>query len=185
MKNESAKQYAGFWSRVGASLIDVVVIIPCLVLVPFASRSWPTMLALLAEIVSTLMGPAYSIYCHGRYGQTIGKRLFGIRVRSIGGTSISWRAAWIRDSLYVIMSVLNAAVLIMHSGAHSPERLAPLTFVQWSQLLVASKPAFMRWTEAAEQVWAWSEPVVMLLNKQRRALHDFIAGTIVLSTESE
>jgi uncharacterized RDD family membrane protein YckC len=31
------------------------------------------------------------------------------------------------------------------------------------------------------QIWVWSEVVVMLFNKRRRALHDFIAGTIVTS----
>jgi uncharacterized RDD family membrane protein YckC len=30
------------------------------------------------------------------------------------------------------------------------------------------------------QAWLWSELVVLLLNAKRRALHDFIAGTVVI-----
>lgn len=29
-------------------------------------------------------------------------------------------------------------------------------------------------------VWFWSELVILLTNEKRRALHDFIAGTIVV-----
>ncbi|WP_255590049.1 hypothetical protein [Marinicella meishanensis] len=29
-------------------------------------------------------------------------------------------------------------------------------------------------------VWYWSELLVMLTNERRRALHDFIAGTVVI-----
>jgi uncharacterized RDD family membrane protein YckC len=30
------------------------------------------------------------------------------------------------------------------------------------------------------QAWLWSELVVLRLNQKRRALHDFIAGTVVI-----
>ena len=33
-------------------------------------------------------------------------------------------------------------------------------------------------------IWIWSEFVVMLTNKRRRALHDFIAGTVVIRKEA-
>jgi uncharacterized RDD family membrane protein YckC len=33
------------------------------------------------------------------------------------------------------------------------------------------------------QLWTWSELIVMLTNRQRRALHDFIAGTVVIKKE--
>jgi uncharacterized RDD family membrane protein YckC len=37
--------------------------------------------------------------------------------------------------------------------------------------------AFRFW---AGQIWTSSELVVILLNRRRRALHDFIAGTVVV-----
>jgi uncharacterized RDD family membrane protein YckC len=33
-------------------------------------------------------------------------------------------------------------------------------------------------------VWIFSEFVVLLTNKKRRALHDFMAGTVVIRKES-
>ncbi|WP_233080719.1 hypothetical protein [Rheinheimera soli] len=35
-------------------------------------------------------------------------------------------------------------------------------------------------TSNAIQIWIWSEFLVMLTNKKRRALHDFMAGTVVI-----
>ena len=29
-------------------------------------------------------------------------------------------------------------------------------------------------------IWIWSEFIIMLTNKKRRALHDFMAGTVVI-----
>ena len=32
-------------------------------------------------------------------------------------------------------------------------------------------------------LWTWSELIVMLFNQRRRALHDFIAGTVVIADQ--
>ena len=37
----------------------------------------------------------------------------------------------------------------------------------------------------AFNIWIWSEFFVLLLNKRRRAIHDFIAETVVISTLPE
>jgi uncharacterized RDD family membrane protein YckC len=47
--------------------------------------------------------------------------------------------------------------------------------------LGSHRPEWLDWVNTANQVWMWSEVVVMLFNRRRRALHDFIAGTVVTS----
>jgi uncharacterized RDD family membrane protein YckC len=41
-------------------------------------------------------------------------------------------------------------------------------------------PPWYKPLEIAGQVWVWSEFVVLLTNKKRRALHDYLAGTVVI-----
>ena len=36
------------------------------------------------------------------------------------------------------------------------------------------------WRDYAFNLWVFSEPIVLLTNKKRRAIHDFIAGTMVI-----
>lgn len=41
-------------------------------------------------------------------------------------------------------------------------------------------PRWQYYTTIAFQIWIWSEFVVMMTNRKRRAIHDLIAGTIVI-----
>jgi hypothetical protein len=43
-------------------------------------------------------------------------------------------------------------------------------------------PKWYRIVDEFNTIWVWSEVVVILFNERRRALHDFIAGTIVVQT---
>ncbi len=105
-----------------------------------------------------------------------------IRVRTTG-EPIGWREAWRRsavDLLFALAAIIgsfSALAVIPDSQYYS---------VGWpvrSSNLEAHQPPWIAWTGTAAQIWVWSEVLVMLFNKQRRALHDFIAGTIVISEE--
>ena len=37
----------------------------------------------------------------------------------------------------------------------------------------------------ANNIWIWSEFIVLLLNKRKRALHDYVAGTVVIQKKYE
>ena len=52
-----------------------------------------------------------------------------------------------------------------------------------NQLLRQLAPPWYGTVEVFEQAWVWSEFIVMLTNRKRRALHDFIAGTVVVIRE--
>jgi uncharacterized RDD family membrane protein YckC len=47
--------------------------------------------------------------------------------------------------------------------------------------LAAHEPVWAAWAGKVGAVWFFSEVVTMLFNKRRRALHDFIGGTMVVS----
>lgn len=126
----------------------------------------------------------YSIYCHGRFGRTLGKRIMRIRVVKTNGAAISWREAWLRNSVevggavFAVIGTFIALATIPHWEYYD---------VDWYQRglnLRAYEPDWLAWTEPAMRTWALSEIVVMLFNEQRRALHDMIAGTIVIADES-
>jgi hypothetical protein len=54
----------------------------------------------------------------------------------------------------------------------------------WDRMvrLAELQPPFAIWVSNDNMVWVGSEMIVMLFNRQRRALHDFIAGTLVVKT---
>ena len=49
-----------------------------------------------------------------------------------------------------------------------------------TRYLRANAPAWYRPVDVAGAVWVWGELIVLLTNRKRRALHDFLAGTVVV-----
>jgi uncharacterized RDD family membrane protein YckC len=46
-------------------------------------------------------------------------------------------------------------------------------------------PIWHKLLDWLHQIWIWSEFAVLLTNKRKRALHDFIAGTVVIKDKFE
>ncbi len=174
--------YATFWQRFGAMWIDFFVLLPLM-----AVERWLESVskgAAFALIIPMAVAyAAYSIYCHGRFGQTVGKRVMGIRVVRTSGERVGWREAWLRSSVDVFFSVLGVIGSFVALAAIADDDYYGVGWMQRAQNLAAHEPAWLAWTWIATEIWIWSELVVMLFNKRRRALHDFIAGTVVTSEQ--
>jgi uncharacterized RDD family membrane protein YckC len=116
-------QYAGFWSRLGAGTVDFLVVILLAGLLDFwlsTSREE----ALVATALLPILGTAYSIYFHGRWGQTIGKMVMRIQVVLLDGSPITWKAAFLRHSVDVLLTFLTTVASILAVLSVAPETLA-------------------------------------------------------------
>lgn len=164
--------------------IDLFVLLPIMV-----AHAWlvseSKIAALVLVIPMAIVYDSYTIYCHGRFGQTVGKRVMGIRVVLTTGEAIGWHAAWLRSSVDVMFSVLWVIASFMALTTISDAEFYGVGWMQQFQNLSALEPVWLSWTEEASQIWVWSEVVVMLFNKRRQALHDFIAGTVVITMHQE
>jgi uncharacterized RDD family membrane protein YckC len=128
-------------------------------------------------IIQSLVWVVYSVTLHARYGQTVGKMATKVRVvnfRTEG--KISWAQAWLRDGipLFLSLGLVGYEVYGILSGRITPSALENSeTFnndrVYW---LLTGIPG----------LWFLAEVLTMLTNRKRRALHDFIAGTVVVRT---
>jgi uncharacterized RDD family membrane protein YckC len=174
--------YATFWRRFGAMLIDFFVLLP-FGLINIWSQSLPKPVAILMVLPTAAFFAAYHIYCHGRFGQTVGKRVVGIRVVRLTGEPIGWRGAWLRSSVDLVFACLWAVSSIVALTTISDADYYGIGWRQRTQNLLALYPSWLHWTQTANTIWVWSEVIVMLFNPQRRALHDFIAGTVVVRVE--
>jgi uncharacterized RDD family membrane protein YckC len=173
--------YATFWQRFAAMWIDFFVLLPLMV-VDVWLQSLSRVAAIVLLLPMTAAYCAYEVFCHGRFGQTIGKYAMGIRVVRTTGERIGWREAWLRSSVDVVFAALGVISSFIALAAVADAQY----YVGWMQQarnLQVLKPTWLAWTSTASQIWIWSEVVVMLFNKRRRALHDFIAGTVVTSEQ--
>src|SRR5438477_5361541 len=108
--------YATYWQRFAAMWIDFFVILPLMVLQVWV-QSISRAAAIVLVVPMTAAYCAYTIYGHGRFGQTVGKHVMGIRVMRTNGERIGWREAWLRSSVDVAFAALGVISLFIALAA--------------------------------------------------------------------
>jgi uncharacterized RDD family membrane protein YckC len=171
-------KYATFGQRFLASLIDFIVLLPLTFLHEWIASFGKVSAALIAIPVQ-LAFPAYCIWLHARSGQTLGKSALVIRVVRKTGERIGWREAWLRSSVDVVLSVMFV-LGALYAIATIPAAEFSGNWEERALALAAHEPGWMKWVMAVSTIWYWSEMFIMLTNKERRALHDYLAGTVVV-----
>jgi len=176
--------YGGFWRRFCALWVDGFIIILPLRFFLFWLEGFDKTLAIVIMIPSAALLPMYHVYFNARYGGTPGKLAVGIRVTRPDGSKIGWTEALARSAVdmgfALVMLCLQVWALTRISDADYSN--ASGIFEQ-ARLLQSHRPSWVSQINIVQQVWIWSELIVLLLNKRKRALHDFIAGTIVIRKE--
>jgi uncharacterized RDD family membrane protein YckC len=173
-------RYATFWHRLVAMFVDALLFLPLGVAhIWLASASKTAAILLVVPMAGAYA--AYSIFFHGRFGQTIGKQAAHIRVVRVSGDRIGWREAWLRSSVDVAISIVTSIGMLWALTAIRDADYYRVDWLECQRNLHALQPDWVGWAVAAGQCWYWSELVVMLFNRKRRALHDFLAGTVVVA----
>jgi uncharacterized RDD family membrane protein YckC len=162
--------YQTFWPRFWAGWIDAAVLLPLTLLDDWVWAVGPSPLAgLLWFSVSSLSWGLYSILLHAYRGQTAGKYLMGVRVIDVSGAALSLRQAVLRDSIWVLATLVEIGVFApMILGGRNPyDAESPLS--DGYNLLMAASVG-----------WMLLEFGSMLFSAKRRAVHDLIAGSVVV-----
>jgi uncharacterized RDD family membrane protein YckC len=171
--------YASWWRRFVAFMIDGMLFTPLGML---QYKTWQTspQLAALMVIPTSIIPMAYFVVCHGVWGRTIGKLAVGTRVLAIDGSCISWRQAVLRSAVDILLLIPATYAYFHGYSSLPPGNYSSLTPRQKYELLNSLWPEWYSALHKVQMGWVWSEFLVVLVNEKRRALHDFIAGTIVV-----
>ena len=163
------RRYQTFWPRFWAGWIDTAVLWPVGKLMSFVYVSSTVPLVIyFALVLDSIVFLAYSVYLHGRFGQTIGKWIMKVQVMDLSGARLTMRQAILRDGVLIVLCALYLvfAAKPVFSGV-SPESSdfarGPVLFLTYSVL-----------------TWTLLELGTMLTNERRRAIHDLIAGSVVV-----
>ncbi len=176
------KVYAGFLRRFGSMLIDfIILLIINYSLYFFDSISFS--LTILISVFSVIFFSIYTIYFHYKYGATLGKIVFGIKVTLPNGEAIRLKQAVLRSSVDIFFSILFLMATVNAMNGIDYEHYVTLAWEERNTYTLLLLPAWYIMVSSFEQVWIWSELLVLLFNKRKRAIHDFIAGTVVIKKE--
>jgi uncharacterized RDD family membrane protein YckC len=175
--NESI--YAGFGVRLGALLLDFLIMLPIYYLILFLNG-----LSKEASYFTILPGLFlqfwYYIYLVKKYGGTPGKLITGIRIIKMDGTDVEWREAILREIIAVFLSILFAVITLVALSRADIHHYESLNWREKHKYLITLTPVLYIFYKWVSNIWMYSELVVLLFNRRRRALHDFIAGTVIV-----
>jgi len=167
------KIYQTFFRRFWAGVIDGLVFLPVFAVSwvvlfdtdqPILQVSW--------YVIASLAFPAYSIFFHGRFGQTLGKMATRVKVLDVSGDKLTFKQAFFRDSPFLVLVVLDLIITLPYIASGIP-------------IGVPSQSALQMILDNASLLWFWAEVLTMLTNNRRRAVHDFIAGSVVVRSDEE
>ena len=179
MSEMQVVEYAGFWRRFGAFWIDCLCFLPLFAL-SYLLESKYRLFQVYYFLPSLLFGLWFHVYLVKRYGGTPGKLILKIQIQKLNGSHIDGESAFLRYSVMFILSVLMSVATMISVLKMTDVEYQSGSFLDQSIALMNGAPGWYKLVNLALQAWVWSEFIVMLMNKKRRALHDFMAGTVVV-----
>jgi len=163
-------RYRTFWRRFWAGVVDWVVVASSFFvlrqLMAISRIVIPEPAHGLWQVVGSLCSSAYSIILHGKYGQTVGKMILRVKVLDLSEQKLRMFQAFRRDFVPLVLNITYISMVL--------SRIDPTDV---DKVLYSPAARILGYTNLG---WFIAELVTMLASKKRRAVHDFIAGSVVV-----
>lgn len=150
--------YAGFWKRLGAALIDAIILVVGAIIIGMVAGIVTGGSLFAASLLSMLGMVAYHIYMNGTFGATVGKMALGIKIVQLDGRAIDYSIAALRYSPFIAFGVIS---LVFGASQSAAPALDAGTVLNLLYCLAAI--------------------VVLIINPMKRTIHDFLAKTVVIN----
>jgi len=174
-------EYGGFWRRVAAGILDSLILAP-LGFVLFMLLSYTRHAYVYYSLPSVVISLFYYIWLVRRFGGTPGKRIMSMRIALTDGSPVTVRAATLRYLPMLILQLLSVTAMIQATFSLAAD-FESLGYIEKLAELGKSAPAWNNFVTGVMYVWWIASAITLAANQRKRAIHDFIAGTIVLRTD--
>lgn len=183
-KNENRKianrNLATYGSRFYAALIDSILYMS-ISLLSYKIQSWNTWNFSFFYLLEFIYF-SYELFLSARYGQTVGKMLLKIKIFKMDGSNIGMRESFLRLIPNLIPLLLTFIFYLYFFNQLNESFFKDSDFSELTMKFQKLNP-YSKYTLILTYFVASLELVTMFLNKERRAVHDLIAGTIVLEKD--
>ncbi len=177
LENNTKIIYAGFWPRLAALLVDLLVLAPLTFGVTYFNiTSWKN--ATLMMIV-TVIGIGYKPTMEYLYGATLGKMALNIKVTNLQFEQPNLQAILLRNVFHIVPTLISSLLQIsMYSDPAFQSVTGYLEFATYSQQL-----AHAQLMSSITSLLTLVDGIMLLTDEQKRSLHDRIGGTLVIQKQ--
>lgn len=162
------EKYQTFWRRFLALIIDALIFKPLEWMNNLVFSYDPSEFSLFVWLIFWLSAwTIYSVGMHGAFGQTVGKMITKVKVLDVSEGKLSYKQAALRDIVPILGWPIGiyGSFQVAFGGLGFEETFSSPMFMTHFYILFG---------------WVILEMITMLFNKKRRAIHDFIAGSVVV-----
>jgi uncharacterized RDD family membrane protein YckC len=170
------KKYDTFTQRFIALFIDGIILNILTFLIKQIPEAPNTLTYLICTILYLNLPYLYSIILLGKFGQTIGKVITKVKVVDNSTENIiGYNQAFLRDIVpLILVNLFIILSIVLYSGVDIKNyQLTTLG------VILIKFPAYML------IIWSITEIITMMFNSKNRALHDFIADTVVIRIDKQ
>jgi uncharacterized RDD family membrane protein YckC len=165
-------KYQTFTKRFYAGILDGLIFVPFYVMEEFFFVSNNIGIVIGKELFNIICWALYVIIGHGKFGQTVGKKLMKIKVYDLDEKKlVGYTRAFFRESIWIVLSISGIIYLYVDNMSFSV--LTPEVIEKYDNFLIYTSLG-----------WFVIELVTTLSNPKRRAVHDFIAGSVVINLKA-
>ena len=182
MDRTASYEYAGFWRRVAAALLDSAIGFALFPLSHFIMLWSFQHKTVLPELVYSLVWHIVFLYLVIVFGGTPGKLLMRIRIVNLSGEFLSLSAAIKRISPYLLVGIVGSFQIYNAVNNHPGFDGHPSFMQLWEALdeYGGISPALL----IASSLFIYVDIGAILFNNKKRAIHDFLAGSFVITKTS-
>jgi uncharacterized RDD family membrane protein YckC len=173
--------YAGFWIRLASLLLDTIFLLPIIFLTLYLNGLGKNMY-FYTLIPNFAFGLWYNIYIPKKYGGTAGKLVAGLKIIRLDGEAIGWKEAILRHSVMLVLTIISSIWMINCLLQADDAIFTSLGWMEQTKYLMTLSPGFFKMYNWASNIWIYSEFIVLLTNKRKRAIHDYIANTVIVKS---
>ncbi|AYB29324.1 RDD family protein [Chryseolinea soli] len=171
--------YGGFWIRLGSFALDFLVIIPVASLsLYFLSVSKILYYAFVLPNLAFVL--FFHVYCVKQWGGSPGKLALGLKIVKENGEDVGWDEAVTRHVVMLALTLITAVVTIISIYQVPNDVYYASNLMKRSQAISGVYPKFSFFLSVCTNIWMYSEFLVLLTNRKRKAIHDYMAGTVVI-----
>ncbi len=171
--------YAGFGPRLASLLLDAVIMMPLIFIIQYIN-SFSKYMFFYTLIPNLILGLWYNIYLPKKHGGTPGKLIMGMQILNLNGKSIGWKEAFLRHVIILLLTLFSSILMIDALIAADDITFQNLSWIKQTQYLMSLSPVLFTIYTWLTNIWSWSELIVLLTNPRKRALHDYVAGTVIV-----
>jgi uncharacterized RDD family membrane protein YckC len=172
--DESTIKYAGFWSRLGAQLLDALVLAPISFGISYFNIiSWKSPLLLVVFTLATL---AYKPFLEFTYGATLGKMALKMKVVNLQHEKANLTEILMRNVIYIVPSLVTLFFTI--DIYNEPEFQSITGFMEYSAY--TQQFPVVKFISMTTTLLVVVDGIVMVADDRKRSLHDKVANTYVI-----